>query len=347
MAIKFPKVRPENGEIIHPDDLLDNVGEFVNELNGSVDSDNFKDKSLVKHYSDNAFTEVYSFAQGVATLSGSFHFECPHTTTAYVKHDYKNTKLAGVEFNAETDGWAIIDFNGTFLWTGNGVTDEKMFEDLFLFYLLDESDGGGDGHLHAGAGNVGRTDMPAGGWMGFCGEKVDGLRNPNKWASYNKLLEDPSGTDMSPLKVGNFPLGQWCDVPIDFYAVQFRIVLNGTVVSESGPLFNGNWRNSVYLCGAAPVVAGQNNVDVEVRAYTAVELKTSRVGIGARDGEERRGKLFSYQERSSEVHPGTLPEYKEDSLDISDHVHKDGTKIPTGIKCDIADRLLVVQYRKR
>ena len=347
MAIKFPKVRPEKGEVIHPHDLLDNVGEFVNEINGSIDSDNIDGELLTTSFSDGAFHEIHRMGLVVSNITSSNVFNCPHTTTAYVKNDSKNTQLAGVEFNAETDGWAIIDFNCTFLWTGNGITDKKMFDDLFLFYLLDEDEGeDGTGKMNAGAGNVGRTDMPAGGWMGFCG-KGDELTNPNRWASYSKHLESTTGTELGGLSVGNFPLGQWCDVPIDFYAVQFRIVINGTVVSESGPLFNGSWRNSVYLCGAVPVVAGQTNIDVEVRAFTAVELKTSRVGIGARDDDDNRGKLFSYQLRSSEVHPATLPEYKEDSLELEDDLSIKNHKISTGIKCDIADRILTVQYRKR
>jgi hypothetical protein len=47
------------------------------------------------------------------------------------------------------------------------------------------------------------------------------------------------------------------------------------------------------------------------------------------------------------VHPATLPEYKEDSLELEDDLSIKNHKISTGIKCDIADRILTVQYRKR
>ena len=350
MAIKFPKTRPEKGEVVHPDDLLENFGEVVNELNGNIDSDNI-DGSLHKDsFKAGSFHKIYSFKKHFSTIGSTTVFNCPNTTSGYVKRDDDNVQLAGVEFDAATDGWAIIDFNCTWLWTGNGIVNAEMANDVLVGYLLNE---GTDGltHMTAGGGNVPRTDMPPGGWMGFCGEG-DELSNPNKWADYTKVLETSTGREITEFYVANFPLGQWSDVPVDFYAVQFRIVINGTVVSESGPLFNGNWRNSVYLCGATPVVAGKNNIDVEVRAYTAVELKTSRVGIGARDEQDNRGELFPYQRTSSEVHPAPLPEFKKDSLDLLDTDFA-GPKdtgsilISTGIKCDIADRLLLVQFRKR
>ena len=349
MAIKFPKVRPENGEVMHPSDVLENIGEFVNECNGSIDSDNFSGAFEIPEssFKESCFHEIHTYHALVNSAADSDIFYCPSTTSAYAKTDDNNTKLAGVEIDATTDGWAVIDFNCTWMWTGNGITSVEMAEDLLFGYLLKEPDSG-DNPLIAGSANLGRSDMPPGGWMGFCGERSD-LDNPNRWASFAEKIETSVGDEIEDAIVSNFPLGQWSDVPVDFYAVQFRIVINGTVISESGPLFNGNWRNSVYLCGATPVVAGKNNIDVEVRAYTAVELKTSRVGVGARDSDGNRGEMFSYQPQSSEVHPLPLPKYEKNALDVGEALTKSGPSvlIDAGIKCDVLDRNLVVQFRKR
>jgi hypothetical protein len=354
MAIKFPKVRPEDGEVIHPSDLLENVAEFTNEINGNLDSDNLNTAPSRDSFTSGSFYEIYEYRKTFSPLNVDDRFVCPHTTSAYLKVDDKNTKLAGVEIDATTDGWAIIDFNCTWLWTGNGITSVGMANDVMLNYLLSEPPYA-ETKLTAGGANLARTNMPPGGWIGFYGQRDD-LDNPNNRfadGGFTESLSTPTGYGIEELSVTDFPLGQWCDAPVDHYAVQFRIVINGTVVSESGPLFNGNWRNSVYLCGATPVVAGKNNIDVEVRAYTAVELKTSRVGVGARDENDDPGKLFSYQLRSSEVHPAPLPKYEEGAISLSELDFADKEKesitgsLDAGIKCDIYDRNLLVQFRKR
>ena len=354
MAIKFPKVRPENGEVIHPSDLLENVAEFTNEINGNLDSDNLTSAPSRDSFTSGCFYEIYEYRRTFSRANDDYRFVCPHTTSAYLKVDDNNTKLAGVEIDAKTDGWAIIDFNCTWRWTGNGIASVEMANDVMLNYLLSEG-GSAESYLNAGGANLARTNMPPGGWIGFYGKNLD-LSNPNarfEDGSLREVLGTTTGHKIDGLSVANFPLGQWCDVPVDHYAVQFRIVINGTVVSESGPLFNGNWRNSVYLCGATPVVAGKNNIDVEVRAYTAVELKTSRVGIGAKNKDGEIGESFSYQLQSSEVHPSPLPKYEEGAIPLSElnfaakELESITGSLDAGIKCDIYDRNLLVQFRKR
>jgi len=359
MAIKFPKTLVARGEILNPDDLIENASEVINEFNGSIDSDNLQNQPLKESYSAGTFHHTKSFRQPNTTPSsvpGSFvtefnEFKCPHTTSAYVSRDDDNTQLAGVEIDAETDGWAIIDFNATFVWTGTGIVNVKMAQDLHMAGLYDEH-AGSNNYLVSGIG-LARTDMPVGGWMGVSGEYKANLHNPNTHGGrFDTKLQDSVGTKIHGLIEQNFPLGQWSDVPVDFYCVQFRIIVNGNLVAESGPLFNGNWRNSVYLCGAIPLVAGKNKIDAEVRAYTAVELKTSRNGVGARDAAGKRGKYFPFQTISSDVHPSPLPEYKPKSIPLDEiderfNVKKDHDDLDAGIKCEIFDRHLIVQYRKR
>ena len=350
MAIKFPNKVARSGEVINPDDTLESIGQIFNECNGNIDSDNLKEFPHKESFKEGSFHEVFSFSQ--PPFSGAFeHFKCPHTTSAYVKRDAENHQLAGVEIDAETDGWAIIDFNACFHWRGTGITDVEMAKDLHMSYLLSE-DAVGDKHLEAGIG-LANLKLPAGGWMGVSGEYRDHQHNPNSHGGkFDTPLRGTDGHSASGFIEMNFPLGQFSDVPVDFYCVQFRIVVNGNLVAESGPMFNGNWKNTVYLCGAVPLTAGKNKVDAEVRAYTAVELKTSRCGVGARDDKGLRGALFSFQTISSDVHPSPLPEYEAKGLkleDIDEHLEfeKEHTDLDKGIECEILDRHLLVQYRKR
>jgi len=343
VAIKFPKKRPEKNEVIHPDDLVENIGEFINEINGNLDSDNFKDPIHQDHFVNNAFTEIHTFRQDAP------FFNCSHTTTSYIKTDSQNRKLAGVEINASTDGWAIIDFNVTFKWDGNGLISEEMAKDVHTSHCFNSDGDSPSPHGYINGHGFARIDMPAGGWMGICGS--DGLLNPGDYPSFTSNIKDAYGRRMGGLSAGNFPMGQWSDLPTDMYVAQFRITINGNVVSESGYLFNGNWRNSLYLCGVTPVVAGRNAIDVEVRTFSALKLKTSRAGVGARDDNDRRGEKFSFQIESSEFHPTPLPEVKKKSLDIDAstdfYSQKDGAKMDSGISCTVTSRNLLVQFRKR
>ena len=353
MAIKFPKVHVKSGEIIHPDDLLKNAAEFVNELNGSIDSDNLKNTPYVESFSSKCFHEVYRFRRpDLVDVLPLTTFTCPSSTSSYVKKDLENNQLAGVEFDSDTDGWAIIDFNSTFKWTGTGITSAAMAADMQVAALMSET---GGSYLESGIG-MSRTNMPAGGWMGVSGEDTTRYNPCERGGEYSSNLRDQLGLHVDGLSVQNFPLGQWSDVPVDFYCLQFRITINGNLVSESGHLFNGNWRNAIYLCGATPVVAGKNRIDVEVRAFTAIELKTSRVGIGARDEHNLRGKFQPFQMVSSDVHPSPLPEFESQAISLEDINALAGSRFDTkgnhddldkGIKCEILDRHLLVQLRKR
>ena len=59
MAIKFPVIRPEVGEIVHPDDFNLNVGQFSSEINGNLDSDNLKEPLNNKQFEKRAFRSVF------------------------------------------------------------------------------------------------------------------------------------------------------------------------------------------------------------------------------------------------------------------------------------------------
>jgi hypothetical protein len=168
----------------------------------------------------------------------------------------------------------------------------------------------------------------------------------------------------------NYPQGWWVNHPVDYYAVQFRVTLNGVLVCETGYISNGNNNYGFSITGSVPIVAGKNRVDVEVRGMDMRDTKTSRVGIGAIDESGYRGQLYPVQTTVGADDKTALPEFRSgywDSTDLSDNPLDYGesdlnfvsTKpagagpttgfsgIDKGICCNIADRLLMVQYRKR
>ena len=115
MAIKFPIRLPEAGEVVHPDDLNLNFKEFVDELNGNIDSDNLKNdfgtagKITNSCFADESFTEcLQDTFNSVRSPSGMF--ECSHETTGFISTDDNGVERPSVEFNAEADGWIIVDF---------------------------------------------------------------------------------------------------------------------------------------------------------------------------------------------------------------------------------------------
>ena len=192
-------------------------------------------------------------------------------------------------------------------------------------------------------------------------------------ASSRSALEDTIGAEsiaLSQLYHKNFPQGFWSNDPVDHYAVQFRILVNGSSVAESGYLFNGNHYNSIHISGCIPVVAGKNIVEAQVRGMDMRETRTSRRGVGARDATGKRGQLYPGQISIGADDNVPLPEYKgsqftkSDIIEFRDSIVDHGfgfvkvdqpgssslgevEPIDQGIACDIFDRLLMVQFRKK
>ena len=119
MAIRFPVRRPETNEVIHPDDLNKNLSEFVDEINGNIDSDNLETSLNSSRFKANSFTQCYSKSY----TSNSNKYRVSRKTIGWTTEDRNGKKMPIIEFIAPSDGWIIIDFNATFRWKGSGILD--------------------------------------------------------------------------------------------------------------------------------------------------------------------------------------------------------------------------------
>tara|TARA_R100000908_G_C3740842_1_gene137459 strand:+ start:41 stop:1093 length:1053 start_codon:yes stop_codon:yes gene_type:complete len=349
MSIKFPTRRPDAGEIAHPDDLNLNFKEFVDELNGNIDSDNLRDPETGDRiekdcFAVGSFSECFQSSFDAVDSSGS-RFQCSHSTTGFISKDDNGVQLPFVEFDAESDGWIIVDFAVSHIWEGNGFVSE---DEAKTFMKV------GNEHFHPFQGYSSPDDIlgnplhdPPGGWLAASGSSTTGLDNSvGPIGSYSPLgYFDPDEAD-KVFKHKNYPQGRWIAKPIDRYAVQYKVEVNGNDISESGWLFNGNQRQGVYLCGCIPVVAGKNKVVVSVRAVSHFELKASTLGIGAVFDDE----VGKYTPKQTEVTlDGTspLPDRTEiSSSSFSIPSSQNPSKIKIGIDCFIQSSNLVIQYRK-
>ena len=229
----------------------------------------------------------------------------------------------------------------------------------------------------------GHKELPSGGWVGISGSSSSN-KGPYDFddqltvSADRGLAAEDYRPDLAGVAIGalnnvfhrNFPQGFWTHDPVDHYAVQFRVTLNGNNVCESGYMFNGNHYYGFHLTGCTPVAAGINKFDVEVRGMDMRETMTNRLGIGARDSNDNRGERFPYQVSIGADDTTPLPEYKKGGFspsEIRDHydnisvvpdygfvttrygeeLHGEISPIDKGIACDIHDRTLLVQFRKK
>lgn len=326
MAIRFPIRRPETNEVIHPDDLNKNIGEFVDELNGHIDGDNFAGVIASSLFKDDSFTKNYSDSYyGIST-----QYVCSNKTIGWTNKDGGDGAVSevpqampSVEFIAPSDGWVIIDFNATFNWVGSGMTSM----DGITIDLPSTRPPRG----------TPRGDLPPGGWIGVLPSD-----DPDIDLSGDRPVDRLHVLDNGP---GNFqekPAGDWAtnNQIYDRYGVKFHVEVNGVEISETGWLYNGAYFNGVYLCGAMPVTAGKNIIKSEVKAAALYDLKSHPAGIGAIfDGSS--GKYTPKKKESSRAAESPLPPLVESDTNV------DGARPTTGIECRVTARNLIVQYRKR
>ncbi len=313
MAIRFPVRRPATNEVIHPDDLNKNIGEFVDELNGHIDGDNFAGVIASESFKDDSFTNNYS------DFDGGLEYICSSGTVGWTNTDKYEHLMPSVEFIAPSDGWVIIDFNATFRWIGSGMSSlEGITVELPSVYPPTGKP---------------RGDLPPGGWIGVLPYGAIDL-----------------GDEVIPSEgSGNFqqrPAGDWATNKqiYDRFGVKFHVQVNGVEIAETGWLYNGAYFNGVYLCGAMPVTAGKNIIKSEVKAAALYDLESHPAGLGALFGSSgsnlSSGKYTPKKEKSSRAAESPLP-----PLRVG--VEIQGINPTTGIECRVAARNLIVQYRKR
>ena len=70
MSFKFPVVRPDNLEIIEPDDLNKNLSQFVDEINGNLTHDNLAADVVLSDTYFKIETFTQTFQNSLNTISG-------------------------------------------------------------------------------------------------------------------------------------------------------------------------------------------------------------------------------------------------------------------------------------
>ena len=341
MAIRFPVRRPETNEVIHPDDLNKNLSEFVDEINGHIDSDNFTQRLDADNFKANAFTQNYSKSY----TSNSDKYRVSRKTIGWTTQDRNDKKMPIIEFIAPSDGWIIIDFNATFRWKGSGIlTDDDVHSKVINSW-------------HVPTGRWARMNqlLPPGGWMSITPFQAGYL------STYQYPAYDDDGSDgveaIHVVKVQNGSVGNWAQGLLirDRFGVQFHVEVNGVEIAESGWLYNGAYCNGVYLCGSIPVTAGKNIIKSEVRGASLHALKPSKSGIGAtfEEAANVKGKYTSAYSTISSQTETILPAYWEGEPETvesgwTEYTESiDGWIRTRGIKCHVLSRNLVVQYRAR
>jgi len=350
MSYRFPIVRPETKEIIEPDDLNQNFKEFIDEINGNLSRENMSAESetgggfVPRQFKNESFNEVFQASiesDAAWEDSASSAFICSKNTTGYVSTDADERTMPSIEFNAERDGWIIVDFSVAHLWTGTGLLSEDEAKRV-LHVEQHNPFRYGDrlwGH---------KSTLPPGAWLGITGEgDPSPTVDTGRQLHHDKTLKAVNIMGVpfdSGLKGRNFPQGKFLNWPIDRYAVRYRVTANGSEVAESGWQYNGNDRTGVYICGCIPVRAGHNIIKTEVAAAMIQNIYGVSQGVRAKDEDGKKGKFFPSSVTSSKNNMHTLPKTKQIDIDLSKQL--DLYTINLGIDVTVHSGNLVVQYRK-
>lgn len=344
MAIRFPKIYPEEKEIISPDDWNRNLAEFVDEVNGRLDADNLRDLDSINSLMirDRAIQRLFTSREegGSATnvlLNNGF--------VGWQTVGNGGNEMPYVEFEANADGWLICEANATWSWNGNGIhKDDVLDNDGDESFLEETNEFVGRAHdaLYKATAN---RNMPPGGWMGTShginASSIDpgsttydrGYAAPVREDDFVTLATSPpvgGGIDFTMLH-GNFPQGWWEDHAVDYYAIKIRIVVDGEPVSETGWIHIGNYKSGSFICGAAQISAGFHRVELQARAALIADLKPHRKGLDAKYRTvPKRGKFTSMVSTTTSSAPTPMPVIDGDY----------------GVECRVRDRNLLVSYRK-
>jgi len=350
VSLKFPNVRPDRGEIIEPDDLNQNLKQFVDEINGNLTHDNLSDFDLEQSmFKDETFSEVY---QSSLEATGDWDvmssgFIVSKESAGYTRVDSNDKSMPLVNFIAERDGYIIVDFTASFVWKGSGLLSEEEFE---VYHKIAQHYPVKHGTIYWGN----KSMLPAGGWIGGVGagtipDSPGSLGyHPRDFLEIDTSDFDsdgaPVGYVISDLKARDFPQGRWLVDGMDRFAVRFRVVSNGNEVCESGWIYNGVDQNSVFLTGIIPVRAGRNEIRTEVSGAMLQSIYGTSAGVRAKDSDGDKGQFFPKSLYSSR--DVAMPFPKSESKTFSKGGQDGDVTINLGIDCAVQASNLVVQYRK-
>jgi hypothetical protein len=349
VSLKFPTTRPDEREIIEPDDLNKNLRQFTDEINGNLTHENLAQdvQFQSKYFEDETFTQTYqsSFTDDTNWGDSSSAFHCSKQHVGYIRVDKNGNKMPSIEFIAERDGYIIVDFMFSMTWSGTGIISEEQTEQLLVrrnlavireMYIA-----------CAYPEEVGEGTLAPGGWTGIGGTSTGYGGDPitgyiSRTGSY--VSTDLRGVD--------FPQGKWWAIPFDRFAARARVVCNGVEVCESGWLFNGTDRNSAFITGVIPVRSGRNEIKAEISAAMLQSIYGANTGVRAKTGEsgdQATGRFFpnSFYSSRNVAHP--LPKTRRLTISQSDAFNGDkrGTvAIQTGMDCFVHAANMIVQFRK-
>jgi hypothetical protein len=342
MSLKFPVVRPDQNEIVEPDDLNLNLKQFVDELNGNLTHENLSNFDLDDTmFEDETFSEVYQSSGNYWTVG----FKCSQNSTSYIREDEDGTKLPFVKFFAERDGYVIVDFFSSFKWDGTGLIDEDEMERFCKIEMHQPV-------FHSTVYWGHESRLPPGGWIGAVSDfATDTASNGALGIHPNHKLQILAGTaytDIYNIDAKNFPQGRWCIDAIDRYAIRFRVLSNGHEVCESGWIHNGTDQNGMFITGVIPVRAGINEIRTEVSVAQLEDLYGTSFGIRSKDSNLKKGEFYPSALYSSRKVPIPLPkkETKTITKTTNDKSPDNDLSIIFGIDCTVKSANLVVQYRK-
>jgi len=362
MGLKFPSIRPEEGEIVEPDDLNQNLKPFVDEVNGNLTHENLSNFDLTEDmFTVETFNEVFqsSLVSSAGWDVAGSGFVCSKQTSAYVRVDENDKKMPLINFVAKRDGWIICDFTASFVWKGTGLLNETEAKRLLLvnsprpIFLKDDTHYLGH-----------ESTLPPGGWNGIVGDSpitsvvasypydVYPAVHPESKAKV-KVMGSAAGVE-TEARLRDFPQGKWFNTPIDRYAIKFRVLSNGVEICESGWIYNGTDKNAVYLTGAIPVRAGRNEIRTEVSAGMLQSIYGTDQGVRAKDGQGKKGKFFPNSFYSSRDVAMPLPRSYSKKLKIRSEKISNGESafvassidVNYGIDCTVNASNLLIQFRK-
>ena len=241
MAWKFIQEFSQDGDVVEPSEWRININEMLSELNGFLDSDNLGrntiDKSMVKR---NTFTQVYS--------------NDLNPTYSYV-------------FDHEASGW--MDFASA-IQEGDNDLNMNISPASLDAYRKETPDGTKDSYLSLLDSQVER--LPS---VTFDADQ-DGLLICEfsgwvDWMHQSTNTNDMSrhGPDYDPYYEGHrrMQYGFFAQQTKNFKHLSsfvlcsmWRIIVNGQVVAETGPLGCDYSKHPIYLCGTTPITKGTSIV---------------------------------------------------------------------------------------